>query len=161
RLVQQQHVGVRDDGLGDGKALAPASGEGCGFGAEIWKAGAARRLAQAALPQVASALGVGDASAGQRSLEHAAYGEAGREVRLLQHVGNGGAFARGDLAGIDLLLACKDREQRGLARSVGADQADAVAIGYGEAYVLKQGHGAKSLRQALCVENWRHGFSLP
>ena len=83
RLVEQQHIGLGDHGLGDGQPLAPAAREACGFGIHadggvgpiVGKAGAAQGLAQPLLALVG-----GNAGALERSLHHAAHGQAQRHT---------------------------------------------------------------------------------
>jgi hypothetical protein len=113
RLVQQQHIGVRNDSFNDGEALAPASRKRCGLGSEVRKAGAARGLAQASL-----VLGLGYVGADQCSFEHLTNSDAGRKVRFLQHIRDTCTLARGYVTGVGVLFACQHGEQRGLASAV-------------------------------------------
>ena len=152
-LVEQHHFGLDDHGLGDGQPLAPAAGErGC-LGVEVGKTGASGQFAQPAL-----AFGFVDMRRGQRLLQHLADGEAGGKARVLGHVGGASALAHRQLAGVRLDLPGKNRQQRGFARAIGADQADPVAVLDGERNVLEKRLGAELLGHRLRVENRRHLF---
>ena len=90
RLVEQQHVGMRNDGLYDRQPLAPSTGERHRLGGKIGKSRTSAYLAQPPL-----VLCLGYAGADERSIQHIAYGKPGRKVRLLQHISNARALARG------------------------------------------------------------------
>ena len=75
RLVEQQHVGMRNDGLGNRQPFAPAAGELRRLGRKIGKSSPSARLAQASL-----VLGLGDARANECGFEHIAHRKPGREV---------------------------------------------------------------------------------
>ena len=47
-LVEQDHVGIANQGFNNGKALAPTAGKGSGLGVEIRESGAARQFAKPA-----------------------------------------------------------------------------------------------------------------
>jgi hypothetical protein len=150
-LVEEKNVGVGDDGLGDGEALAPAAGEEGGFGREGGEADAAGGLAQATF-----AVSFWDGGGGEGGFEDLADGEAGGVGGLLADVGDAGALAGGEVAGVGLLLAGEDGEEGGLAGAVGANEADAVGVGDGEGDVFEEGLRAKAFGEALGVEDWRH-----
>ena len=82
----------------------------------------------------------------------------GGKARVLRHVSGAGALAHGQFARVRLNLPGQNRQQRGFARAVGADQADPVAVLDGERNVLKQRLGAELLGHGLRVENRRHLF---
>jgi hypothetical protein len=49
-LVEQKHIGLLHQGLGNGQAFAPAAGEAPGIGGEIVKAGTPQRFRDAPFP---------------------------------------------------------------------------------------------------------------
>ena len=159
RLVEQQHVRLHHHRLGDREPLAPASAQTGGFcvhadggvRAVVGEAGLAERLAQALLVLV-----LRNTAAVERGLQHAAHRRACGVLGDLLHVADARALAHGDFARIGFHLAGEDGEQRGLARAVRPDQADAVAFIHGKRNIFKQGRRAKALAHALRVQDWRH-----
>ena len=57
-----------------------------------------------------------------------------------------GAFTNGDLAFVRFDAANEDFEQRGFARTVGADQTDALAFGDGEGNIFEERREAVTFR---------------
>ncbi len=155
-LVEQQDVGFADDCLGDSETLAPAAGETCGLGSERGEACAAGGFAEASL-----AFGLGNFGSLKCGLKDIADGEARCEDGLLADVSDTGTFAYGDVAGVGVFFTGEDLEQGRFASTVGANEADVVAIRDGEGDVVEEGCRAKGLGEALCVEDRRHCFSLP
>ncbi len=151
RLIQQHHLRLDDHGLGNGQPLAPSAGERSRLRVQVGKAGASGQL-----PQPALALGLvymgcgkgaapapGEWSGPERSASPAAHRRRGR------------ACAR-PARPRPAPPAQPARQQRGLARAVGADQPDAVAVLHGQGNIAKQRHSAELLGHGLRIENRRH-----
>ena len=75
-------------------------------------------------------------------------------------VADAGALAEGDFAGVGLLLGAEDSEQRGFARAVGTDEADAIAVVHGEGDVVEERIGAEAFGDVLRDQDRRHVSSL-
>ena len=102
----------------------------------------------------------GTAARGERGLHKVANRDPGSEVGDLMHIADADTFAKGNFAGVRLLFAAKNGEQRGLSGAVGANQADAVAVVDGETDVLKERSGAEAFGDVLRVQDRRHSLSL-
>ena len=152
-LVEEKDFRGGDERFGDGEALAPASGEGLRLGLEVFETGAAEGFMQARV-----ALQGGNAGVGQRGLDDLGHGEAGSEDGFLRNIGEGGALAQGDLAGVGRDQAGEDAQQGGFAGAVGTDESNAVAVIDSEGDVAEERLSAEGFRQRLGVENRRHLF---
>ena len=95
---------------------------------------------------------------GQRPLQNLTDGEAGGKMRVLGHVGGVGPLAYRQLTRVRLDLPGKNGQQRGLARAIGTDQADPVAVLDGEGNIAKQRLGPELLSDRLRIENRGHLF---
>ena len=93
RLVQQHHLGLANQRLGDGQPLAPSAAEPGGLGVEVQEAGAAGEF-----PQTALAFGFVDLGGGQSLLQNLADREARGKARVLGHIGGASPFAHRQLA---------------------------------------------------------------
>ena len=160
RLVEQQHVRAPHQRLGQRHALLRAARKRADHGARRPGAGAAvspRRAAPSSSRpgldlRLAARRGrrgragvlvdqrdhVGDACAGGRE-----DGGLRIEHRLLRDIGDAQALLQLQGAVVGLLQAGQDLEQRGLARAVAPDQADALARLEREIRVIQQGHMAE------------------
>jgi len=162
-LVEEEDVGVDDEGFRDGETLAPTAAEaggvsihaGAGGGCGIGKAGAAEGFAETLLAFVFRHGG-----SGHGGFDRGAHGDAVCVFRNLMNVADARAGAESDIAGIGLLLAGEHGEEGGLPCSVGANEADARAVVHGEGDVLKERFGAEAFGNVLRIQNRRHGFSV-
>ncbi len=87
----------------------------------------------------------GGCSGGERLDHHLLHRLPRREHRVLRHVADPRPLASDALAGVRLLAAGDDAQQRGLAGAVGADQAHVIAGGEGEAQPLEDGAATEGL----------------
>ena len=78
------------------------------------------------------------------------------KTRVLRDISRTGALAHGNLAGVGFHLPGQQGQQRGLARAIGPDQADPVAILHGKGDIEKKRLGAELFGHGLRIENWRH-----
>ena len=76
-------------------------------------------------------------------------GSVRSELRNLLHGAEADAFAHGDFPAIGFDASLKNGYERGFTGTVRADQADAIAFGYGERNILEKRYGAESFRQTL------------
>ena len=132
-LVQQQHIGLADQGFGDGQALAPSAGQRCRFGVEALEPGSAGQFAQSAF--ALGLIGMGRRSWRSRALRGptapAQSASPAARRRRRARLRTASSPESGDLAG-------QQRQQRRFSRAVGPDQPDAVAILNGEGDVAEQ-----------------------
>ena len=156
RFVQQQHIRVGNNRFRNRQPLSPASAQRRRFRLQRRKAGPPRRLVQPAI-----VLRIGQPGAIHCGFQHGAHCQPGRKVRLLLHIRNPRPLACRHVACIRLLLARQHRQQRGLPSSIRPNQPNAVPFRHRKSDSLKQCDCAKALRQTLCIQNWRHTFSLP
>ena len=155
-LVQQHHLRLANHSFCDGQPLAPSAAERGRLRVEIGKAGAARKFAQTALAGIRFIRGLVYVGGGQRGLQDLADRKAGSKTRVLGHVGGAGALAHRQLAGVGFDLPGQNGKQRGLARAIGADQADAVSFLHGQRDIAEEWRSAELLGHGLRVEDWRH-----
>ncbi len=151
-LVEQQDIGALHKCRADRQTLAPAARERCGIRVEVGKTGAAQGFRGAGAP-----LGSGNLGTVESALEDGANRFISRKFGALRNLTEPGALTYGDGPTIGRNAARKDSEQRGFARAVGADQADAGAFGDGEGYLLKERSNAESLGESLGA-NYRSQF---
>ena len=143
-LVEQQNVGSLHKSRANRQALAPAAGKRGGLRFEIGKTGATQGF-RGPRP----ALRGGNLGAVEGALEHRLNRFAGRKFGGLRDFTEPRAFTDGDGPAIGRNPAGEDSEQGGLARAIGADQADAGAFGDGEGYILKERSNAESFEESL------------
>jgi len=79
------------------------------------------------------------------------------ELGHLRHVADAQPSPQRQLAAIRGVRARQDTQQRGLARPVGPDETDALALGQGEADAVEQRARAERLAQVLGCGEDRHG----
>jgi len=108
------------------------------------EAGATQGFAQALL-----AVGCGNGGAVEGRFGDLANRDAGGEVGELVDVADAGSLTEGDFAGVGLLLGTEDSKKRGFARTVGADEADAVAVVDGKGDVVEERIGAEAFGDVL------------
>ncbi len=154
-LVEQQDIGLADQGFGNGQPLAPAARERCGLGVQAGESSAAGQLTQTAF-----ALGLVDVGSDQGLLQHLADGKAGGETGVLGNIGGAGSFADCQFACIRFDLAGQHRQQRGFASAIGTDEADAVAFVDGERNIAEKGSRTKSFADGLYIQNRWHLFQI-
>ena len=127
RLVEQQQIGLLDEGFGDGQPFAPAAGECIRDGFKISEARHAESGAQTRLP-----IGLMHSGPLERAFDDLPDGSPGVQTGILLNVRHAQVPARSDLAGVGLDVAGEHLEQRGFAAAVRPDQSDAVAVVDGE-----------------------------
>ena len=151
RLVQQQHVGRARQLARDGEALEPAAGQVAHARARVREAGARERHRHAEP-------GGGRPGSGRSRARRspppprpprASTVVVGREARVLRHVAEARPAAERAAAAVRRLEPREDAEQGGLARAVGTDEPDAVALGEAERELLEERRGAEGLGEAL------------
>ena len=139
-LVEQQQLGLAHQLARQGHALAPAARQalderlGAGLRSGQLQAGNETVRARRCLPLV---IGVGEAC---RWFQHRlAHGLPRTKDGHLGHVPHAQPPAQRQLALIGRVHAGQDAQQGGLARTVGADEPDALALGQGKPHALEQG----------------------
>ena len=162
-LIEEQDVGLGDEGFGNGEAFEPAAAEAGGLavhagragGIVFSKAGAAESLAKALLA------GIGwYGAAFERRFNGLTDGEPRREAGYLMHVADAYVFAERNFAGVRLLFGAEDREECGFACAVGTDKADAVTVVDGKGNVIEERMSAEAFGDVLRDQDRRHVLSL-
>ena len=154
-FVEEEDVGMLDEGFDNRQTLLPAAGEVGGLRIEIFKTGAAQGLSKAR-----ATLRAGDAATVERGLDHCANCGSRLESGILLDIGQAGALADGDFAGVGVNLTGKNSEESGFAGTVRADQADAVSFRNDEGNFLEERIGAEGLRDFLGVDYGRQGVAV-
>ena len=132
-LIQEQHIGLLHQGLGDRQTLAPAAGKaGCICG-EVFKARPPKRFSDTPFPLRRRS---GDTL--ERCFENSAHGGSGHELGLLRNIAQPRALARRNLAAVGVDLPGEDAQQRRLTRAIRSDQTDAGALFDREVDVAQQ-----------------------
>ena len=166
RLVEQEAVGVADDGAGDGDALLLAFGDLAGQAVEDM--GELQRFGDR--PDAAVALGRGQALGVEREAEVLADGQRRVERVELEHHRDVALFGRAvvhALAGDDhvafggLFEAGDDAQRGGLAAAGGAEQADHLAGRHREVDVAHGGEAAEALGDAAKLDRRHQRFTVP
>ena len=149
RLVEQQDVGLGRERARERRAPRLAAGKARG----VFVAGEPELF-----EQVARAMGV---VAGRKARLH--IGERGgeaRQVRFLRQIADGGAGLREACAAIGLHRSGGDLQERGFARAVAADQADALALADRQLRAFQQRRAAEGEVDVLQGEKGRGHFVL-
>jgi hypothetical protein len=152
RLVEQEDVGLAHELLRDREPLAPAAGE--------------RLAAQLGLVETGLAEGDGNAAellvlvervvVVQRVEQHFLDSLAGREHRILRHVPDAYTLAQSARAGVRLLDAGENLQQRRLARSIRPHQPDVIALGHSERQSFEERTRRERLGERLSGEEDGH-----
>ncbi len=140
RLIEQQHIGLRHHGFGNGEPLAPATTQRRRFGVHahrrirpiVGKPGAAKRLAQPLLVLI-----LRNAAGRQCRLQHAAYGRTLAILRYLLYISHARPFAHGHLARVGLDFPRQHGQQRRLPRPIRPNQPNTVVLVHSKTNVLK------------------------
>src|SRR5258708_6871853 len=152
-LVQQKNVRRLDQSFGDGKAFSPAAGERRGVRIKIGKARAAQRFGKAR-----SALGVGTGASFESGFDDGANRPARRKLRNLRYGTESRTLANRHTPAVWLDAADKHPQQRGLARTIRPNHADAIPFRNGKRNVLEERGDAVPFRQSLCADDRRQFF---
>src|ERR1700691_5559798 len=127
RLVEQKDVGILYQPSDYGEPFAPTAGQSRGVRFEIKEASAAESFFRAEREIL-----IRYAGASQSRFDDEPARGLRRELGNLFHKAEFGAFANGHFTSVGLHAADEDFEQCGFARTVGADQADALAFRNGK-----------------------------
>jgi hypothetical protein len=157
-LVEEQQLGLAHERAREGDALLPAARE----------PGDRRALARGGAAQVEPREQLVDArlllpavrARWQAGAHRLADRGAGRERRHLRQVRDAQSGPSGDGARVGAELAREDAEERRLAGAVGADEADAIAVGEREAHALEEGARAEGVGEVLGGEKNGHAKPL-
>ena len=147
-LIEQQDVGLQRQLARDGQALAPAAGQGIGGERTVGEAGLTERAADPRRRFVFVERGRAAQRVGQDVLDR----HAGREDGVLRDVADANALAHGARAGVGLLDAGENLQQRRFPRTIRPHQSDVIALRDGEAEVLEKWPRRERLRQRLAGE---------
>ena len=150
-FVQQQHLGLGHQRLGQRDAADLATGEALGRPLRLHG-----KIGQQDVGAVAG--GIGTLGRGQAQQHEVGQGRSRGQLRFLRQIGDGHSRLREHLAAVELGQARQDAQQRRLARAVAADQAYPVAVCQ---------HGVEAGKQLLLADpqpgvlqgedRWCHG----
>ncbi|OPZ04886.1 MAG: hypothetical protein BWZ08_02600 [candidate division BRC1 bacterium ADurb.BinA292] len=136
-LVEDQEFGLAEEGGGHAAAQAIDLALDGGVAGVFGQAAAGELIV---VDQLAER-GIGEDAVQNRAPR--------REAGILRHQADAQVLAPGDLAGVGGLEPGENAQQGGLARAVGADDADAVALVDAEGEIGEQGFGAVAFGQIV------------
>ena len=152
-LVEEEELRLADQGARDREPLLPAAGEDPGRLLAVGEAGLPHRHRDLPVDLVLVQVVVPE-----RLAQDGEDGRPGVEDRVLRHVADPQALARGARAGRGLLEAGQDLQECRLAGAVRAHEADVVALEDAERQALEERRRAEGLRDLLAGdEQLSHG----